>query len=66
MTDSQYLGTIHIWQNLKEHHYHLTTTESDLSNRHKLSSISIAEYASFSQEARVFKTNLLWFNIEFF
>ena len=28
MTDSQYLGTIQIWQNLKEHHYHLTTTES--------------------------------------
>ena len=28
MTDSQYLGTIEIWQNLDENHYYLTSTKS--------------------------------------
>ena len=28
MTDSQYLGTIQIWQNLNENHYYLTSTKS--------------------------------------
>ena len=28
MTDSQYLGAIHIWRNLNEHHYYLSSTKS--------------------------------------
>ena len=28
MTDSQYLGTVQIWQNLNENHYFLTSTKS--------------------------------------
>ena len=31
MTDSKYLGTIQIWQNLNEHHYYLTSTTSVIS-----------------------------------
>ena len=27
MADSQYLGTIQIWPNLNEQHYHLTSTK---------------------------------------
>ena len=38
----------------------------DLTNSHKLISILIAEYASFSHQARMYKTNLLGLCIKFF
>ena len=38
----------------------------DLANRRKLFSITGAGYASFSNQTRTFKTNLLRFNVNFF
>ena len=55
-----YLGTIQICRNLNEHYYYLISTASlYLTNKCKLFSIPVAEYASFSHQARMLKTNLL-------
>ena len=52
ITDPQYLGTIQIWW--------IST------NRRKLFSIPVTEYASFSYQTRSLETDLLQFNISFF
>ena len=68
MTYSQYLlGTIQIWQNFNEHHYYLTSTKScEFLDTRKLFSISVAECASFSHQAKTLKTDLLQLNVRFF
>ena len=55
-TDSQYLHTIQIWRNLNEYDFNQIY---DLSNKSKLFSISVAEYASFSHQTRTLETDLL-------
>ena len=57
MNDSMWLGTIQICQNLNEHYHYLIPTTS-MTNRCKLFSVPVAEYASFLHQARTLKTNL--------
>ena len=62
MTDSMYLSTTQICQNLNEYYYYLISTIFQLyglTNRCKLFSIPVAEYASFSHQTVTLKTNLL-------
>ena len=63
MTDSMYLGTFQICRNFHEHYYYLLLFSfnyiRDLTNRRKLFFVSVADYASFSHQARSLKTNLL-------
>ena len=44
--------------NLDEHYCYLVNWIRDLTNRHKLFSIPVDEYASFSHQTRTLKTNL--------
>ena len=62
MTDSQYLGTLEIWQNFNE--YYLTSTESVICQIG--ANCSPLHYAVFSHQAKSFKTDLIQFNIKFF
>ena len=59
-TDSMYIVTIQICRNLNEqYHYLISTTFVIWHYKRKLLSIPVAEYASFSHQARTLKTNLL-------
>ena len=56
---SLYLGTNQIWRNLNEHSYYLISSKSVIWQIGKLFSIPVVEYASFSHQARMVKTNLV-------
>ena len=66
MTDSQYSRAIQFWKNLNNITIVNFNHTRDLSNRHNLFSIIVAEFTSFSKQVRTLKTDLLQFNIKFF
>ena len=67
MADSLYLSTFQIWQNFNEYYCCSISIKSVIwHKRHKLFSIPVTEYISFSHQARMLKINLFRFNIKFF
>ena len=60
-TDSIYLGTIQISRTLNEHYYYVFSFNCirDLTNRRKVFSVLVTQYASVSHQVRTLKTNLL-------
>ena len=64
MTDSQYLGTIQIWQNLNEDHYYLTSLQLNLwFVNYRQIILHSSRWICFLHQVRTLKTNLLQFII---
>ena len=65
-TDSQYLGTIQIWQNFNEYHYYLTSAKSMIYQIDAICSpFQPLNMLPFLHQPRMLKTDLLQFNINF-
>ena len=65
MTDSLYLVTMQIWQNLNKHYYYLSSIKSVICQIDASCFQVASQIASLSHQFRTLKTNLLWFNIKF-